>query len=377
MDSIDYTLFPNFHPWGALNRIVYRFRPNGDDHRSSIMDVLLLAPFAGERPPPAPVHWLAADETLDRTRPELGLLAKVFDQDVFNIGKVQLGLETTAKPGVTLGNYQESKIRWLHHKLGEWVEEGRRERHPPPVHRRAVRARRRRHGPGDARRPARGGSPATAAGSSGELREADPQLCGWVAGTRHDQPACPTPAPTATARTAERNRGGELMELSLKGKVALVTGGSYGLGVVWATALAEAGADVALTARSGDLLEEVAADLAGDRAGGEHPPRRRHRSRPTSSGSSPTPSPGTAQIDILVNNAGINENTGRSSEQTTSEHFRHAIDVDLARRVALRPRGRPPHARAAAAGRSSTSPRSAAWAAPSSPTPPTTPPRRP
>jgi len=29
MDSIDYTLFPNFHPWGAFNRIVYRFRPNG------------------------------------------------------------------------------------------------------------------------------------------------------------------------------------------------------------------------------------------------------------------------------------------------------------------------------------------------------------
>jgi hypothetical protein len=47
MDSIDYTLFPNFHPWGAFNRIVYRFRPNGDDHRSSIMEVLLLAPFKG------------------------------------------------------------------------------------------------------------------------------------------------------------------------------------------------------------------------------------------------------------------------------------------------------------------------------------------
>ena len=35
------------------------------------------------------------------------------------------------------------------------------------------------------------------------------------------------------------------------------------------------------------------------------------------------------QIDILVNNAGINESTGRSSEQTSNEHFRHAIDVDL------------------------------------------------
>ena len=38
------------------------------------------------------------------------------------MSKVQRGLETTFKPGITLGNYQESKIRWLHDMLGEWVE---------------------------------------------------------------------------------------------------------------------------------------------------------------------------------------------------------------------------------------------------------------
>ena len=38
------------------------------------------------------------------------------------MGKVQLGLETTFKPGVTLANYQEGKVRWLHDKLTEWVE---------------------------------------------------------------------------------------------------------------------------------------------------------------------------------------------------------------------------------------------------------------
>jgi len=120
MDSIDYTVFPNFHPWGGLNRIVYRFRPNGDDHRSAIMDVLFLAPFRGERPAPAPVHWLADDESW-MAAPELGLLAKVFDQDLANMAEVQRGLETTVKPGVTLGNYQEAKVRWLHDKLTEWV----------------------------------------------------------------------------------------------------------------------------------------------------------------------------------------------------------------------------------------------------------------
>jgi hypothetical protein len=34
---------------------------------------------------------------------------------------VQKGLEATFKPGVTLGNYQESKVRWLHQLLEEWV----------------------------------------------------------------------------------------------------------------------------------------------------------------------------------------------------------------------------------------------------------------
>ena len=47
----------------------------------------------------------------------------------------------------------------------------------------------------------------------------------------------------------------------LTGKTALVTGGSYGLGVVFAHALADAGADVAVTARSTELLEQVKADI--------------------------------------------------------------------------------------------------------------------
>jgi phenylpropionate dioxygenase-like ring-hydroxylating dioxygenase large terminal subunit len=120
MDSIDYTVFPNFHPWGAFNRIVYRFRPNGDDHRSSIMECIFLAPYQGEKPPPCEVHWLTEYETFTDAE-ELGMLGKVFNQDLFNMSKVQLGLETTRKPGVTLGNYQEAKVRWLHQKLGETV----------------------------------------------------------------------------------------------------------------------------------------------------------------------------------------------------------------------------------------------------------------
>ncbi len=120
VDSIDYTQWPNFHPWGAFNKIVYRFRPNGDDHRTCIMECYQLMPFQGDRPAPAPIHWLGDDEKWSSA---LGFLGRVFDQDVFNMPKVQWGLESTYKKGFTLSGYQESKVRWLHHKLTEWVGE--------------------------------------------------------------------------------------------------------------------------------------------------------------------------------------------------------------------------------------------------------------
>lgn len=123
IDNFDYTIFPNFHPWGSFNRIVYRFRPNGDDHRTSIMEVLLLSPFSGERPPPAPVHWLGTDESFTDA-PELGMLGKIFNQDLANMAKVQKGLETSKKGAVTMSDYMESKVRWLHHKLDVWIDAG-------------------------------------------------------------------------------------------------------------------------------------------------------------------------------------------------------------------------------------------------------------
>ena len=44
---------------------------------------------------------------------------------------------------------------------------------------------------------------------------------------------------------------------SLDGKVAIVTGASSGLGVAFATGLAEAGADIAICARRVDRLEQT------------------------------------------------------------------------------------------------------------------------
>jgi hypothetical protein len=112
VDTFFYTAFPNFHPWGSYNRTCYRFRPNGTDPETSIMEVLVLSPFLGERPPEAPVRHIGLDGSFLEAS-ELGPLARVFFQDEYNLGAVQRGLHTLVqhKQGVTFAAYQETKIR--------------------------------------------------------------------------------------------------------------------------------------------------------------------------------------------------------------------------------------------------------------------------
>lgn len=122
MDSFYYTLFPNLHPWGSYNRIVYRFRPYGMDHRQSIMEVMFLEPCppGQARPKAAPIHWLSADDDWVEA-PELGMLARVFNQDNFNLPRQQIGLETTARKHVQPARYNEGRLRHFHRVLGDWV----------------------------------------------------------------------------------------------------------------------------------------------------------------------------------------------------------------------------------------------------------------
>jgi phenylpropionate dioxygenase-like ring-hydroxylating dioxygenase large terminal subunit len=122
MDSIYYNVFPNFHPWGSYNRIVYRFRPHGDNHLMSIMEVMYLEPRTANTPRRAePIHWLGADDDWVEA-PELGMLARVFNQDVFNLPKVQRGLETTRRTHIQLSHYNESRLRHFHQMLEEALE---------------------------------------------------------------------------------------------------------------------------------------------------------------------------------------------------------------------------------------------------------------
>lgn len=112
----------------------------------------------------------------------------------------------------------------------------------------------------------------------------------------------------------------------LDGKVAVVTGASSGLGVDFAKALAEAGADVALGARRVDRLADTAAlvEAAG----------RRSLSVQTD-----VADPASCQalvdaamaefgrVDILVNNAGVG--TAVPATRETPEQFSQVIDINL------------------------------------------------
>lgn len=123
LDGIEYFLFPNFMPWaGYLTPLVYRFRPNGNDPDSSVVDIMLLEPVpeGTERPAPVPTRYLADDETF-ADAPELGYLGRILNQDGSTFGRIQRGLHASVRPTITLARYQESRIRHFHATLDRYL----------------------------------------------------------------------------------------------------------------------------------------------------------------------------------------------------------------------------------------------------------------
>ncbi len=120
-DSMPYTLFPNLHPWGSYNRTCYRFRPFGNRHDMSIFECMILSPYEGDTPPRGAKLTMVEMDASWTTVPELGLLARVFDQDDANLPFVQLGLESGSIDEVTFAEYQETKIRHFHMILEQWL----------------------------------------------------------------------------------------------------------------------------------------------------------------------------------------------------------------------------------------------------------------
>ena len=94
------------------------------------------------------------------------------------------------------------------------------------------------------------------------------------------------------------------MDLQLKGRTALVTGASTGIGRGIALALAEEGASLAIAARRANLLEEVAEAIVGK--GGRRPVVivSDLYAEDAAATQAAAATKGLGHVDILVNNAG-------------------------------------------------------------------------
>jgi phenylpropionate dioxygenase-like ring-hydroxylating dioxygenase large terminal subunit len=124
LDAIEYFVFPNFMPWaGYTTPFTYRFRPNGTDHHSSLMDVMFLEPVpeGAPRPAPSPTRVLNEGQSW-ADAPELGYFGRILNQDTATMARVQQGLQALSAPEVTLARYQENRIRHFHATLVAYLE---------------------------------------------------------------------------------------------------------------------------------------------------------------------------------------------------------------------------------------------------------------
>jgi len=112
----------------------------------------------------------------------------------------------------------------------------------------------------------------------------------------------------------------------LDGKVAVVTGASSGLGVAFAKALAEAGADLVLGARREERLKKTGALV--EEAGKRYASLKTDVTKPEDCNALiDLAIEKFGRVDILVNNAGVG--TSIPSIHETPEQFKSVLDVNL------------------------------------------------
>ena len=118
------------------------------------------------------------------------------------------------------------------------------------------------------------------------------------------------------------------MELHLKGKTALVTGASMGIGRGIAEALAAEGVRLAIAARRGNLLEEVAAKIVA--AGGEKPVIivQDVLAEDAAENTARQALAGLGTVDILINNAGGSRHFGKDA---TEAQWHEAMTLNFTR----------------------------------------------
>ncbi|MEV0945177.1 glucose 1-dehydrogenase [Rhodococcus sp. NPDC049939] len=117
-----------------------------------------------------------------------------------------------------------------------------------------------------------------------------------------------------------------LDKFSLTDRVVVVTGASSGLGVAFAQAAAEAGADVVLAARRADRLEETAELVR--KAGRQALCVKTDITDPTQAQNMIDQGMEKfGHVDVLVNNAGVG--TAVPATRETPDQFRQVVDINL------------------------------------------------
>src|SRR5689334_15866744 len=117
------------------------------------------------------------------------------------------------------------------------------------------------------------------------------------------------------------------MDLGLAGKVALVTGGSRGIGKAIALGLAAEGASVFIVARGEEQLDEATREI--EEAGGVV--RAAALDIATEAGAKAAVADAVAELgglDILVNNAGGSLGAGKFGD-SDGEAWRRVVDLNL------------------------------------------------
>ena len=119
----------------------------------------------------------------------------------------------------------------------------------------------------------------------------------------------------------------------LNGKVALITGGSKGLGKAMARGLAQAGADVLITSRNeGELRQALTEILEGTSVRGEFLVADMSQRQQAKDLATSAPEK-MGKIDILINNAGTN--VPQAIDEISDDEWDRVVELNLSSIMAL------------------------------------------
>lgn len=124
LDCFSYTVFPNTFLFPGISLpMVYRFRPDPKDFRATIYEVMFLRPVGNDGTRPDPAEPVILEDTQSFAEAE-GMppgFGAILDQDTDNLFLQQEGLEASAKHGLTLGNYQEIRVRHFEQAVDKYM----------------------------------------------------------------------------------------------------------------------------------------------------------------------------------------------------------------------------------------------------------------